>query len=208
MRRSFLLIVTLSVALVVGCEKSERAVAPENDPQIEEDESAPDAVATEETTPAQSQPILLSGGEFAVGGAVNDFGVRFFGELASRTDEDLLFSPLSLSLDLSLCAGGATGQTRSQMLGTLGFENKKPEDVAGYYKKLVEGLGQVDPTSRFMSANSVWTDLSFPLSSAYTSYAGEYYKAQMSSLDLSRQESLRTINQWCKDATEDRQGAG
>ena len=30
MRRSFIMIVTLSVALVVGCEKSERTVAPEN----------------------------------------------------------------------------------------------------------------------------------------------------------------------------------
>ena len=201
MRRSFILIVTLSVALAVGCEKSERMVVPENDPQIEEGESTPDPDASEETTPAQSQPILLSVGELAVGGAVNDFGIGFFRELASRTEEDMLFSPLSLSLDLSLCAGGATGQTRTQMLGTLGFENKKPEDVAGYYKKLVEGLGQVDPNSQFMSANSVWTDLSFPLSSEYCSYANEYYKAHLSSLDLSKRESLCAINQWCKEAT-------
>lgn len=152
----------------------------------------------------QAVPIRLSSPEKQVAWSANEFGKKVFLHLLgeSENNKDIIFSPFSLSLDLALCAGGASGNTGTQIYSALGFSDKAPEDVAGYYQTMSRSLQSADPSVRFCSANSIWVDKALSLKEDYMDYAHSFFDVSIRSLDLSRKESLSQINQWCKEATE------
>ena len=185
--------VTLSLAFlaflagVVGCNKTADIKVEEENPWEE----------------MEAQPILLSKAEENVAASANTFGLEVFRQLVSaQKGEDVLFSPFGLSLNLSLCAGGGEAETKSQILSTLGFSKWKADDVASYFKSVSEGLLCVDPSSKFLCANSVWVDKNYTLEDAFKDYASDSFKAELTSLDLLKKESLGAINRWCADHTE------
>lgn len=193
MKKSVLFMAILAaIAVLAGCNKTGDDPASDNPEEIEE--------VTEEI---QARPIELTYAETRVGKSVNGFGLDVFRKLqAEGQQKDLLFSPFSLSLDFALCAGGGEAETKNQILKTLGFAEKKAEDVAGYYKKMVEGLVTVDPSTKFLSANSVWVHKAYSLRDSFKDYASDYFNADLVSLDLLKKESLAQINRWCASHTE------
>ncbi len=194
-QRIFTLFITLT-ALFVACTKA--PVASE-DMTPEE----PEAPAIEEESPLQVSPIRLSTPEKSVALSGNEFGKKVFSCLVEDTGgKDILFSPLSLSLDLAVCASGASGNTQTQMYTAMGFADKDPETIADYYQKMTEALQTADPGVRFTSANSIWVHHDYTLRDAYVKHAKNRYDAHVQSLDLSVKESLGLINSWCKEKTE------
>ena len=165
-------------------------------PEVEEE-------APEDWAPTYAEIIRLSSAERNVAKLGNEFGLQVFRSLLDQdADKDMLFSPLSLSLNLSLCAGGGVGDTQAEILKVLGFSGLKAEDVASYYQKMLNGLAGEDPSVKFVSANSVWVDLPYTLKDAYARYATDHFCADISTLDLKKKESLSRINEWCARKTE------
>ena len=190
MKAHHLILPLVYIAILAACNKAE-----DSQGTLPEDEKKPD------DTEVQVSYIQLNRAEMNVASSANDFGVTLFQLLSEKTDEDLLLSPLSLSLDLTLCSGGAQGETQEEILTTLGFKGYQVEDVASYYKKMVNGLVTLDPSVTFQSANSIWTDIDYPISDSYSEYAKEYFDADLSSLNLGLKESLKEINEWCEEET-------
>ena len=183
----------IAVPLAISCQRDMTG------PQQEEEVPSQTTLSPEVQ---QVTPIFLNESELAVARLGNEFGLSVFRALeASSTQENILFSPLSLSLDLAMVSGGAEGETESQILSTIGFAGKSAEDVSGYYRKLVSGLSSIDPNTSFFSANSIWVDYVYTLRPSFTEYARQYYDADITTLDLSKKESLSEINQWCDKHT-------
>lgn len=173
----------LGMTLTISCGKE--STEPEIDPQEEESNTL--------------TPIMLTKAEWQVANSANAFA--FDAYRALYEDEQMFFSPLSLSLALSMTACGADGKTAEQMAHVLGFDGYSTEDVASYYKKMVDGLKTIDNKTTFESANSIWIDRKLNVKKSFLATAGEYYAAEARNVSFADPSTLTDINKWCSDNT-------
>ncbi len=158
-----------------------------------------DPVTPEDSAANPLNPISLTRAEWQVANSANAFA--FDAYRALYQDEQMFFSPLSLSLALSMTACGADGETAEQMTHVLGFDEYSTEDVASYYKKMVEGLKTIDNKTTFESANSIWIDKKLNVKKSFLATAGEYYAAEARNVSFADPSTLTDINKWCSDNT-------
>ena len=69
--------------------------------------------------------IQLNGAETQVSTTVNDFSVRYAFEAFNLNSGNTLVAPFSMQISLSMLANGASGNTLSEILNVLGFNNKR-----------------------------------------------------------------------------------
>lgn len=185
MKHHYLFVLCAALCLAVGCEKLNR------EKNLSGDELAP------------LVPIQLTEADVQVRDASNQFGLNTFHRLyALSEDGNVAFSPLSLSLALSMAAEGAEGNTYKQFSDVIGWNNSNKEEVGAYYKKMIAGLVEADRNVQLSSANSFWTATGFPLKENYTSQLTNYFSAESYSVDFSLPATLERINKWCSDKTD------
>jgi len=147
-------------------------------------------------------PIELTKAESQVAGSASAFA--FDAYRALNKNEQMLFSPLSLSLVLSMASCGADGNTAQEMNRVLGFDGYSAEDIASYYGKMVSSLSTIDRKTTFESANSVWIDRNFAVRKPFLDTVGEHFAAEARNVPLTDPSTLDAINQWCSDNTHGR----
>ena len=148
-------------------------------------------------------PIVLTKAEQGVREASNTFGLHTFNRLYSLGGgQDVVFSPLSLTLALSMVAEGAAGDTFQQFADVIGWGDASHADVGSYYKKMVDGLVSVDESVSFTSANSYWAAKDLFLKQDFQSLLKTNYAAESYHVDFSLPGTLEQINRWCSDKTE------
>ena len=182
----------IAIAAVVACSPSSADKTEVKEQQESLEFSVPD-------TPPQ-----MTKSQISMSDAVLGFGFDTFSKLiAGKSGENALFSPLSLSLSLSLCDLGAAGETEKQLSALLGFSDYSSKEIASYYKTVVGRLLTIDNKVKFGSANGMWIDNGFPVLKSFTNDAVQYFNAQAFNADFSNGESLlKAINDWCKEKTE------
>lgn len=144
-------------------------------------------------------PITLTKAELTVANTANEFA--FDAYRALYKDEQMLFSPFSLSMALSMIACGANGATAEEMAAVLGFENQSVEDIAGYYRKMVGSLTTIDNKTTFECANSVWYDEGFTVKNDFLSTANDYFDAEAIGAKFKDPSTVDAVNKWCSDKT-------
>jgi serpin B len=145
------------------------------------------------------EPIVLTKAEQEINQASNQFGFDVYHKIYSG--DDMLISPLSLSLALSMTANGAAGTTAEGMLSTLGFAGKDKETMNNYYQKMIEGLLDADSKTTFEVANSIWADESIGVKKSFTDVTKKYYASEVYPADFKTQATVNQINKWCSDKT-------
>ena len=174
-------------------------------PEVPETPEAPETPATpEEPEVYPAVPIALSAADKGVRDASNSFGLTVFGKLleAADSERDILFSPLSLSLALSMAAEGAAGDTYDQFCKVLGLGESSREDLGAFYEKMIAGLVEADKSVSFTSSNSLWAAKSLGLKEAYAELLAKSFAAESFSVDFSLPETLGMINDWCATKTD------
>ena len=147
----------------------------------------------------ESEPIALTKAEQEINQASNQFGFDVYHKVYSG--DDMLISPLSLSLALSMTANGAAGSTAKEMLSTLGFEGKDKETMNNYYQKMIGGLLEADSKTTFEVANSIWADEKIGVKKSFTDVTKKYYSSEVYPADFKTQATVDQINKWCSDKT-------
>ena len=145
------------------------------------------------------EPIALTKAEQEIGNASNQFGFDVYHKLYEG--KQMLVSPLSLSLALSMAANGAKGQTAEEMLSTLGFAGQSIDDLNSYYQKMVNALLEADPKTTFEIANSIWADEKIGVRKSFTDATAKYYSSEVFPADFNTQATVNAINKWCSDKT-------
>lgn len=145
------------------------------------------------------EPIVLTKAEQEIKTASNQFGFDVYHQLYKG--ENMLVSPLSLSLALSMTATGAAGQTAEEMLSTLGFAGQSIDDMNGYYKKMISALLEADPTTTFEVANSIWANEKAAMKKSFADLVNEYYSSEVYPADFSSQATVNAVNKWVSDKT-------
>lgn len=119
------------------------------------------------------------------------FALSFF-QNANRIveyDENLLISPYSASVALSMLAEGSDGNTRDEF----------DDALHGLYKG--DNLSSSEEVT-VCSANSVWIDEGFKLKDSYSKLLVQDYDAMLVEKDFNDPSTVDAINSWCSDNTE------
>ena len=145
-------------------------------------------------------------GEIAVGQM--DFGVDFFKKIAENSNLDnVLVSPFSMSLDLSMLASGATDQTYNELVSCMGFKDFTPKQIGEYYSAILN-YDCSDQETMFKSANALWINTNAGLSpslivkDSFKNEVKNLYDADVQSFDFGIAQMTKVINDWAKDNTD------
>lgn len=133
----------------------------------------------------------------------NRFGVSFYLEAAkTRPDSNLMLSPLSASVALTMLLNGADGETYTQIRDMLGYPAHLEQDgINQVYQELVTQLYAADPKVNISVANSVFYHYLFEVKPGFTESMREEFDALVQSLDFSDPASVDVMNQWASDNT-------
>ena len=133
----------------------------------------------------------------------NSFDVNLFNKLCETTDEskNIFFSPLSISLALSMLLLGSNGTTKQQLEEALGFV--KDEQLLSKLKELNDVLNSSSEGLQIKLANSVFPSKTFPMVAKYKNDMESALRCQMQSLDYNNNadRSKAVINNWVASCT-------
>lgn len=150
-----------------------------------------------DVTPAE--PIVLTKGENGVKDSANGFGFEVYHKLYS--EQNMFYSPLSLSLALAMTSNGAAGSTQECMRKTLGFSDCSESEMDSFFQKMVKELSLIDPVTVFESANAVWSDKGITLEDGFIKDCEDWYSATVKSSSFADKATVKDINSWCSDKT-------
>ena len=116
-----------------------------------------------------------------------DVGLTITKHLLSKEarDQNLVFSPLSVHLILSLIAAGSKGPTRDQVLSFL--KSKSTDHLNSFASELVAVVfadGSLLGGPRLSFADGVWVDKSHPLKPSFKQVVETLYKAALAQVDF------------------------
>uniref|UniRef100_UPI003217A77F serpin family protein n=1 Tax=uncultured Draconibacterium sp. TaxID=1573823 RepID=UPI003217A77F len=137
--------------------------------------------------------------------ADNAFGLENFKKISQESTEDnIMVSPLSISLALAMAYNGAAGDTKSEMEEALKLNGLTPEQINNSYKMLVNALQSLDEDVVFEIANAIFHEENFPVKQVFLDLNNNYYNAEVDGIDFSSPAALTTINNWVANKTHDK----
>ncbi len=160
--------------------------------------------------PSQEDPyqqkIFLNEKDKAVVDADNTFGIKLFKNLVenSNEEENIIISPLSVSIALGMTYNGADGETKEAMENTLELQGLSVEEINESYKTLIDALTTVDPKVAMNLPNSIWYRNTFDVLQDFININQNYFYAKVSPLDFNDPASVGIINNWVAESTNDK----
>lgn len=132
----------------------------------------------------------------------SSFAFKFFKEaMAQSIEPNLIVSPLSASMCMSLVANGTAGDTQQEILTALGFGESELKALNGCNSKLSRQLPGVDRKTKISLANSIWLDNTISAKTDFINVMSENYSAEFYTENLSSDAAMFKINRWASDKT-------
>ncbi len=159
--------------------------------------------ADDEELPTEPVQIDLSASQVSLVNSGNNFAFDLFRSILAESaeDENIIISPLSVSVALSMTLNGASGQTREDMLATLGISGLPDDEINQAYRDLAEALLEVDRRVNIQIANSVWIEEDFSPKKTFIDVLKEYYNADTGEFDILDPGAPALVNGWIEDKT-------
>lgn len=132
--------------------------------------------------------------------ADNSFSFNLFSKIPEDHQHNMMVSPISVSLALSMTLNGANGDTKTAMQKALGLEGLTQDEINQIYLDLFNALKKADPKVVLNIANSIWIRKEFPVLASFTDANKKYFDASVENLDFD-QAALNTINNWVNTKT-------
>ncbi len=135
--------------------------------------------------------------------SVNTFGLNVFSEIVEteNPETNIIISPLSLNIALSMVYNGADGQTSEEMKNVLEYQNLTIDEINDCYYLLIDQLQSVDRKVELSIANSLWIDNKLPVYAEFLNTLQKKYYAEAENIDFSDPETVGEINKWVKKQT-------
>ncbi|MGH3045630.1 MAG: serpin family protein [Gaiellaceae bacterium] len=150
---------------------------------------------------APAEPV----GDAPLAAGLNDFGLDYYGVLASRAPaENLVFSPLSIGMAFGMADAGARGETAAQIEEVFHLP-ASGDELHSAFNALDQALANAGE-STLRLANRMYPATGFPLVPDFIETLGASYGAPLERLDFaSDAEGARErINGWVAERTEER----
>lgn len=171
-------------------------------PPVADQEEEPVHIEWGENMDAKS--IELNSIERSYVGTQTDFALKMYKgltEFRSENQPNLLASPLSTSILMSIMAEGANGNTRSEIIKALGFGDADMKTVNKFNARLTEELSSTHHLVNCDLANSLWFDRSIDVKADFLKTCRDIYNLDAQEVDLHTEATRQAINDWASDKT-------
>ncbi|XP_032036984.1 serpin B4-like [Aythya fuligula] len=127
------------------------------------------------------------------------FCLDFFKELSKmKRNENIFFSPLSLSAAFGMVLLGARGNTLKQI--------EKYEEAGGVHSQfqaLLAAVGEPSPGCFLTTANRLFGEITYPFFQQYLDSTKKFYRAELEAVDFkyTKEEAREKINFWVENET-------
>jgi len=167
-----------------------------------------DAAPGNDSTPVPAPNLPAAFKQYAVGqsstetvNAANQFAFELYGRYKD-TNDNVFFSPYSISSALEMTYEGARGITANEMQSVFHF----PPDAAtriGSFARLYSEINPKNATYQLSAANALWAQKSYPFDPNYIKTVETYYGGKATNLDFvsDTETSRQTINSWVSSKT-------
>ncbi|MGA1819831.1 MAG: serpin family protein [Thermoplasmatota archaeon] len=137
--------------------------------------------------------------------AHNQFAVDLYLELARNSTENIIFSPFSIYIALSMVCEGARGETWDELKEALHFiddNQTRKGSFASVQNDLNDRKGRVEVSL----ANKLWSQEGMTVKDEFMTNVNDYYFAEIESRDISGdpEGTRKAINDWVEEQTRDR----
>jgi len=152
--------------------------------------------------PEHSQDVLFNTTQSQIVEADNRFGIRLLQEISGeKQEENILISPLSVSMALSMALNGARGDTYDAIRDVLGYHSLFRDEINESCQKIRTMLTTLDPLFVFDMANAIWIQKDLAVKEPFILANQHYFNAVVENLDFDDPASVDYINNWVADAT-------
>ena len=133
----------------------------------------------------------------SVASANTTFGFKLLRDLQKRQpDTNIMISPLSISIALTMTYNGAVGETQRAMADVLEIESLGIDTVNRSNAALRNSLENTDPQVEIAIANSIWSRQGVDFNPAFLARNREYFEAEIRSLNFNDPQAPAIINSW------------
>jgi serine protease inhibitor len=155
------------------------------------------AAATHATLPSASVDVAAAG---------NAFGFRLLNAVQKTIpSSNVVLSPVSAALDLSMALNGAEGQTRQELLAALSLSGSELGAINTANAQLIKVIRTPAKSITLSVADSLWVDSHrATLRPEYVKQTQAWYDAEMTDLDFSNPSAAIRINNWASKETHGR----
>lgn len=179
-----ILVYTLSLLVIFACSNDNNAL---------QDYKTIDPDITDVFNTKNYLSLTLNTEEIQVMNNTCKFGVGIFERLLSEIpDKDIVISPLSVSLALSMLGLGAENATFNEIYDVTGFSGLTKKEIGELSKRIISNISCNDSSTRMGFGNAVVMNEETKLYESYTESIKNYYDA-----DIWNDNSLASINAWC-----------
>jgi serine protease inhibitor len=141
-----------------------------------------------------------------VAAADNGFGFRLLNAVQkTMPGENVVLSPVSAALDLSMALNGAVGQTRQEMLAVLSLTGSELSAINNANAQLLKVMLTPAKSITLSVADSLWVNRGRgTLRPDYVKQMQEWYHAEITDLDFSNPSAAASVNGWASKETHGR----
>ena len=137
--------------------------------------------------------------------ADNEFGLEVFRKIRDNSDdENLMISPLSISVAFAIAYNGAGKDTKTEMEKAMKLNGLTTEQINSSYKMLIDALQSLDKDVIFEIANAIFYADGFSVKPDFLNINKTVYDAEVSKLNFGSSTAVKTINDWVADKTHDK----
>jgi serpin B len=136
-----------------------------------------------------------------------EFATGLYDKLVgTHADENLFLSPFSIRVALAMCAAGARGKTRQEMIDLLGIPESIEEQNLQFaaLMKSVSGMGERH--LQLTTANALWGQQGFNFNPDYEKAVAEFYDGVFHEVNFRAEpdKAVKTINSWAREKTREK----
>ena len=220
MKKFFAGLLFLTVLISNGCRPvidTKTPVPPTEEAPVEEATStkqpAEEGILAKSDLARETNPQVSEEQRQKLADDTSKFAAAFYQQIRQK-EGNIIYSPFSISLALSMTLAGAESTTEQAMMEALQYSLPESQVHQAFNALLlaIEASEQEKPEesegSEFQLniANSIWGQSGFPFMSDFLDVLAKHYGAGMYNVDyITNPESARElINQWIEDETEDK----
>ncbi|KAB1284065.1 Neuroserpin [Camelus dromedarius] len=134
---------------------------------------------------------------------IAELSVNMYNHLrAAGEDENILFSPLSVTLAMGMMELGAQGSTLKEIRRSMGYDSLKNGEEFPFLKDLSHVATAEDGHYVMKIANSLFVQNGFHISDEFVQMLKKYFNAEVNHVDFSQNVAVANhINKWVENHT-------
>ena len=130
----------------------------------------------------------------------NAFGFDLFGKLTASDQGNVVISPISVALALSMAQNGAAAKTRTAIARVLHVSDLSDAKLDSDAGAIMHDLPAPNDDLQFSIANSLWVKNGFPIRAAFSKQIQNSYRAKVANIPFNG-SGIALLNGWVKENT-------